>query len=371
MTQAKKVKLIHPSDLLKSSFQEYKKLFRKLVLIQIVPIAISLLRYIPMFSLTYIRSLKSVDFISTAIPYLHLLVSVTFSVLAFIATIYLLHDVSLSVTTAYKQALKKLPFVICLSILGSFITLGGLVFFILPGMFISIRLWPKIYIYITEGKQSLLKIFTRSWFYTKDYFWGIYLRRLLIVLVGLAYYVPYFIIYFPTSKAMLANHVSFIFPGSLFLIGLSIFSYFILTPITQIYLYKLYKNLAAIRSDKYKYEDNKGSNPIFITFGLIGVSMAALLTVLIILALIFGPKIKQQNEQKERYYMTNLESALARYKNEKGIYPNLLTTLKPIYISSIKDPLTSKPYTYITINKNTGYLLCSQYRTKDPVCVSK
>jgi hypothetical protein len=170
-----------------------------------------------------------------------------------------------------------------IGLLVGLITAGGYFFFIIPGIIFTIWFSFAVFILIDLDKKGLAALLT-SKEYAKGYFIGIAVRLLILALVVGLLQVP--IAIFSSVAGLLKLPAYY---NGILSILYNIFSFFVVTPMSLIYSYKLYTavkvnkgpvNVAVTASTKVKYGLVAAYGIIapIVLFGLIMLGIVALFT---------------------------------------------------------------------------------------------
>ena len=149
----------------------------------------------------------------------------------------------IGIKEAYQKSKSKIKQFFWVSILVGFITMGGFIFFAIPGFIFGVWFSFATFIVITEdlkGMDAILK----SREYVRNYWWPVFWRFLFInlVMIGIMIVVSIGSMLIP----ILGNVVSII-----------------LTPIVMIYMFLIYNNLREIKGD-FAFEPSVKARKSFI-----------------------------------------------------------------------------------------------------------
>ncbi|MGC9058663.1 MAG: hypothetical protein ACP5IJ_02425 [Candidatus Nanoarchaeia archaeon] len=143
------------------------------------------------FSLTQFSLLSALTFPFKSTQFLVLLffwffIYVIIESIAIAATILKTQKPNLSLLEALKQGFYKMPILILVSIIYGLIVAAGLILFIVPGIYLGIRLL-LCYPAVVLGKGLGLN---ESWKLTKGYFWELFVLAFILFVFGLVALLP-------------------------------------------------------------------------------------------------------------------------------------------------------------------------------------
>ena len=243
-------KLLGTFDLLGETFGIFKRRWKLLVLIQIIPAILSLI-------LGVIDPLTQSDREEISWPLV--IVIGVLGILILVVSIWAMCALMLAVARHdetgknwkdyFREGIKIFWGVLGVWILVGLATLGGFILLIIPGFIFAIWFGFAVWVYIEAGKGSgLVKALRESKRIVKGYFWSIVWRNLGFgVLIGLAAMVAYVIL------AILVALIGLAFAGNetvsaLIANVLSVPIQVVLTPISLVFAYLLYRNIRELKS---------------------------------------------------------------------------------------------------------------------------
>jgi competence protein ComGC len=264
------------------------------------------------------------------------------------ALIYAIKDSQerIGVIESYRRGWHKTISYLWISFLVGLITLGGALFFVVPGIIFFIWFSLAGFVLIAEdlrGMDALLKSreYVRGkWF---SVFWRFFFFGVIAAIPGIVFK----FVNIPFSKEIV----------ELFL-----------TPLAMSYGFLVYSNLKAVKGEM-AFAPTKGRKAVFIVIGILGI--------LIILAILLSPVFLGLGSARERARdarreadISQIQAALEMYYTEHNSYPFSLNELSPKYLPSVPlDPLKNQPYQYQSNGKD--YQVCTQLEsTKTQKCVS-
>jgi len=249
----------------------------------------------------------------------------------------------IGVIESYRRGWHKIISYWWVSLLAAFITLGGFLLLIIPGIIFAVWFSLAGFVLIAEdlkGMNALLK----SREYVKDKWGGVFWRLFFIGAMSLIIYlVP--ILIFSFLKIPFGEEII------RFIIVL------FLTPLIVTYGFLVYSNLRVIKGE-VAFTPTKGKKATFIVIGILGI--------LIIPAILFSTiflsldSAREEGRDARRQVDIHLiQSGLEMYYLEYNSYPFSLNELFPKYIPNLPvDPLTNQPYYYQLQSNGTDYQLC-------------
>ncbi|MDI6602948.1 MAG: hypothetical protein QME57_02385, partial [Patescibacteria group bacterium] len=231
----------------------------------------------------------------------------------------------IGIVEAYRRGWHKILSYLWVSLLVGFITMGGFLLFVVPGIIFAVWFSLAVFVLIAEdlkGMNALLK----SREYVRGKWGGVFWRFLFLgVLLLTIALIP--ILIFGLLKIPFGEEIS------RFVIGV------FLTPLIMTYGFLVYSNLKALKGE-IAFAPTGGQKAKFIVVGIIGL--------LLILAILFSPVFPSLGSAKERARDVRREAdinqirlGLEMYYSEHNNYPSSLNELSPKYFLSLPvDPLT-------------------------------
>lgn len=264
----KETKLISVGDLVQQSRGLYRERIGLLTKIMLLPIGLILLGDLG-------------ESFSPGIGGFLVFVGTITSFIAYPALIFVLEKSS-QFGEAYRLVLQRFWSYAWLVLLAGFVTLGGFVMLIIPGIIFGTWFAFAIYIFIIEGEKGMNALL-RSKEYVRDYWWQVFGRQLLFALAALVVIALLGII-----GTILAGEA-----GATFIVDL--FS-LVLAPLTVVYLYTMYGSLKSLKPEVVK-QAPAGPRGFFYVSAVLGVlGLIALLVLIAVVATYFvsgglGPNI--------------------------------------------------------------------------------
>ena len=177
--------------------------------------------------------------------------------------LYAIKD-SIGIKEAFKKGFKIIIPYVWIAFLVGFITIGGFVFLIIPGILFSIWLGFATYILVFEGRKGMSAIL-RSKDLVSGKWWSVFWRFLAIslILIGiiLIIFIPIFFLLWATGNIDLAEPI---------VDAVNYIIQFFVTPFSLIYGVLIYKNLRDIKKEIPYQEPTSKRKIKYILIGVIG-----------------------------------------------------------------------------------------------------
>lgn len=249
------------SDLLKSTFDLYKKNVWRLVAIVALPILFILLTMLVVTLGTMM--LPSVVAISVVVFLAGMLLIV--SVWSKTALVFAIKNINekMSFRQVFERSQKFVWHYFVISILIAFIILGGLTFLFIPAIILGVMVMFSNFVLIDQNHKDIDAL-SKSREYVRGYWWQVFARMVVVFLI-------------------------FMIISTIPLIG-NIISVFFATPFIMIYVFKMYENLKEIKSTE-NVTDNKDTKDMMILIAVIGIFIA-------LFFIKFMGKISQYDEKR-------------------------------------------------------------------------
>ena len=168
---------------------------------------------------------------------------------------------------SYRKALPLFWPMVWMSILSAFAMLGGFIVFVIPGIFIMGAIIFSCFVLVLENRHGMDSL-ARSKEYVKGRWWGVFGRYL-------AFVIPLLIIF------LLVRTIAYFIFGA----ALGTFIYYViaacLTPLMEVYLYVIYKNLVALKPE-LAGDGKKSENGFLMASAIIGLVVPAIILVLVV-----------------------------------------------------------------------------------------
>jgi hypothetical protein len=260
------------SALFSASWRTYKERFTVLIKIALIPALFLALGTI----------LVSRGFPASVFGSLFNLAGGILTIFASIAAILSLEQKT-DFNGSYRKSVSFFWPFLWVSILSGLAVIGGFIMLIVPGIILSIALGFSRFIVIVENRRGL-NVLTQSRAYAKGYWWAILGRY---VLLGLCFAAVMLVIDLPIT--LLLGKVT----GALIYAILLLF----ITPFSFVYLYNIYKNLAALKPEVAASQATTGKK--FLTASaIVGLATPIILLILfIILIAVFAKPYLDRNSK--------------------------------------------------------------------------
>lgn len=263
---------------------------------------------------------------------------------------------TIGIKDAYRRSWSKILSYWWVSLLASFVTVGGFLLFLIPGIIFAVWFSLALFVFISEDVQGMNALL-KSREYVKGRWWSIFWRFLFIGLLFLIVsMIPLLI--FSVLKIPYLGEIS------RFAIGL------FLTPLIMIYAFLVYGHLKKIKGELV-FAPTKKQKAAFITVGILGflIIPAILFSMIFLGSGSHSAREKAHDAQRESD-IRQIQTGLDMYYSEHESYPLSLEELSPEYLPAIPlDPETDAPYSYQRTS-DAEYEVCAQMETKAPKCIS-
>jgi MFS family permease len=352
--------------LLSESFKLYKKGFKVLA-------AVSLAPYLAMIFLSVLSALltgKALDMVGlypSFFPANSGVVVFVALVLIFVATFIIqlwgqtaifTASVEVEESIGFKGALrkgwKKTFSYWWLGILSGFITLGGILLFVIPAIILSVWFSMGGFVLLKEdvkGMNALLK----SREYIKGHWWGVLGRILAMGVVVGCVLIPIYAL-----EAVAQNQIVNTIASLVFLV---------IAPVFYIYLYLLYKSLVSIKGS-FEFVPKRITKLVFIALTAFGILVIPIMFWYILGASISpAEQLSKSRDARRQSDGYSLQVALEFYYGANFKYPEDLSLLVPEYLQEVpKDPKSGLEYQYQPTQEGESYQLCIEYEEKPLEC---
>ncbi len=270
------------SDLLKSTFDLYKKNVWRLVAIVALPILFIILAMLAIILGTMF--LPSMIAISVMVFLAGVLIII--SVWSKSALLFAIKNINekMSFKQVFERSQKFIWPYFVISVLVGFIILGGLTFLFIPAVILGVMVMFSNFVLIDQNHKDIDAL-SKSREYIRGYWWQVFARMVVVFLI-------------------------FMIISTIPLIG-NIVSIFFATPFIMIYVFKMYENLKEIKSTEV-VTDNKDTKDMMVLIAVIGIFIA-------LFFIKFMGKISQNNEKRmhTNSYMNDFDKG---YKNNRKMY---------------------------------------------------
>jgi len=253
-------KVISIGDLFRQSRGLYRERISTLTKIMLLPIAF--LAAGDLFGLLNILSRLGV---------LLSFIGVITSFMAALALIFALQN-NVQSGESYRLMLRRFWPYGWLTVLSGFVTLGGFVMLVIPGIIFSIWFIFAIYVFALEGEKGMNALL-RSREYVRSYWWKIFGRQVVLILSAVAVILAFGFL----GAALTGGNKS----GTNLVIDLLTL---VTTPFITAYFYVLYQNLKSLKPEVMS-QPASGPRGFFYFSAVLGVlGLVALIVVLFIIA---------------------------------------------------------------------------------------
>jgi hypothetical protein len=256
--------LISPTDLIKSAVNFYKKNWKNLSIIGIVPqLFMSILSIV--FGLVYGFDLINFDksiilsVITSIFILLMFLIAVFINLVQFVVLVRYVHShytgTKLSLEDSFKQSFPLFWSIVFIAIVTGLINIGSMILFIAPGIFIVVSSIFYIFTFVIDGKRGFSSLI-ESYRLVRGHWWQIFGR---ILFFGFCVFVIYIAL------------VIILIPLSVIGINSTLLSFFVaacIIPISYIYFYNIYTDLKHLTLIK---EVSPNYKKWLVTFMIIGI----------------------------------------------------------------------------------------------------
>ena len=314
-------RLLPPSILLKNSWAIYKKKWKSIIKLQIFYKLLFIPAFIIAFIIIYINFFKTLNPSSFSVlsPIFFITITVAF-IIVYVLVLQSMETISLTLflssgedKASVKALFKKShPLIIpgfWLTSLYSLIVIGGLLFFIIPGIIFAYYFAFSFYILVLENIRGINALYA-SREIVKERFWAIAGR--ILIIIAFTAILSLFIRYVSTAIFLLFNPNSFNFSNIisgikpefslsqsavLLIINLlmNIGYYFIITPLALIYHILLYKNAGQLYAKSFPIPNRKSKFLILLPAFFTIIIFIGILTLTIITATnLFSPPLREK-----------------------------------------------------------------------------
>ena len=373
-------RLLGPLKLLSDSWQLYKSRWKTFLGIVIVPILLILFVLlifgvgalcVGFLGIYNIGSLPA-NIITFFISFILLLaLFLTIIIIQFwsqAALFYAIKDSAenIGIKESYRRGWHKIRSFFWVSILSSFIIMGGYMFFFIPGIIFAIWFSLALYIVIAEdlnGMDALLK----SREYIRNYWWSVlwrfFVMGLFIYLIIIIFGIFIFLIAMLLGITVDLNSDSF---ETIINLPINIIS-LIFAPLMVIYPFLIYNNLKEIKGD-FEFKPSKKSKRFFIIIGLLGFLIIPFLLFSSIVLVSLNSARHKAMDATRYSDIQQLQLKLLIYSDEERIYPKSLDELDGA--EYFIDPETENPYEYRQLDNGDDYEICVQFEEENRKCFS-
>lgn len=272
------------------------------------------------------------------------------------ALLYAIRDSSegIGIKESYRRGWHKIASYLWISILAAFITLGGFLLLIVPGIIFAIWFSLAMFVLVSEDLKGMNALL-RSKEYVKGHWGGVWWR--LIFISGLN-----IVIYIIPAIILGLIKIPFGEQISQFVVGL------LLGPLATIYLFLVYSNLKSIKGE-VAFVPARSKRLTYIFIAVLGLLLIPAMFFVITFASLNSTRYKARDAKREAD-LRFLRTALDLYLDDRGGYPLALNELTPQYLTALPvDPKTNIPYFYERQGE-TDYKICAQLENRTEKCFS-
>lgn len=272
------------------------------------------------------------------------------------ALLYAIKDSSegIGIKESYRRGYRKIVPYWWISLLAAFITLGGFLLLIVPGIIFMVWFSLATFVLVSENLKGM-DVLLRSKEYVKGHWGGVFWRLIFI-------WALYLIIYFIPVLILELIDVPFGEQISQFVVGL------LLGPLTTIYLFLVYSNLKSIKGE-IAFAPARRQRLTYIFVAVLGLLLIPAMFSVITFAGLNSARNKARDAKREAD-LRFLRTALELYLDDRGGYPLALNELTPQYLITLPvDPKTNNPYFYER-QGDSDYKICAQLEARTEKCFS-
>ena len=251
-TQPQILALPGMGDLLKRTFSVYKARLGTFLGIMVLPLIYSV------FFLILPANLKKNLLLGISLFIIFWLAVMVTSLWSSVSLLYAIkeREEKIGIVESFRKGWHKIISFVWISILAGFITLGGFLLFIIPGIIFAIWFAFPIYVLVSEDLRGMNALFRSKQLVSGK--WGSVALRLFTI--GVIALVIYSVIFFPLSFFVGKKAAD---------IGDSIISLF-LTPFSVTFTFLIYEDLKKFKGEVSFEPPKRGTKIKFILIGIIG-----------------------------------------------------------------------------------------------------
>lgn len=367
-----------PGELLKESFQEFRKKYKFYLGILLLPFLINVVPVILfMFFMESISSaLTSKQFdASLLIQYPAIIIGFFVWILALIiasitsqsAILYSVthaDEADLTIGSSYKKGSKFIWQLLWIGCIYGIIVAGGMFLFVVPGIMFWTWFAFAVFILFDEnikGSNALLK----SKFYVQGYFWPILGRMFFMILISfiaslaVSFTVEFIGIF--VNLAGMPKEITYSFSQAMS----SVVSY-IITPLWLIYWYKMYARMKEIKKEQTPEQNNLAKIGMAAIFGWIIFFTFFALAIYVITRL---PSIRSYSNSID---LLTIQAPLSLYYKDNQKYPQNINELSTTYIQQLPSLYANQErFLYEPSADGQTYKLCIIENGKETECVNR
>jgi len=346
-----------PSAILREAWIIYKKKIKTFLGIMLIPVVVSLAFSLLLFGAMGLSAPDGFEIglgLSITFGIIATVVSIILYTWAQIALIYAIRE-EISVKGAYLRAKQKLVSCWWVSFLVGLITVGGVIFLIVPGLIFAIWFSFAVFVLIEEdlkGMDALLKskkYVTGRW---GSVAWRIGFMGLIVMGIAIIMNIVIGILGFSSDSGLLNTLISLV-----------------VTPLVMTYTFLLYSYAKKTR-ENLSFVPSSRNKSLFLIVGVLGTIIMAFFLLSQIAAFISYRENIKNFMQSSDTKILQLELELY-YRNHEE-YPASLEELSSCMRGSdiCKDPSTGKLYLYKAKEEGENYSLCAESIDGKKECIS-
>lgn len=242
-------------DLIRRAWQIYRERAKVFLGILVLPFALSLI-------LSLIAALPKNAILITAASFLYI-PSVIISWWSYVALLHAIkeREIKIGIKDSLGKGWNKILSFIWISFLLSFIILGGLFLFVIPGIILSVWFGFSIYVLVSEDLRGMNALL-RSKQLVNGYWWKVFWRFIAVQLMILIIILPVSVFIALSKYPALNNFYQLI---------VSIF----FMPFVAAYSYLIYEDLINLKRD-VPFVPKRGTKGKFILVGIVGLLLLGL-----------------------------------------------------------------------------------------------
>jgi hypothetical protein len=244
-------------------------------------------------------------------------------------------DGKISLLDSYSFSVKKLAAYVWTGILGIGIVTASFVFFIIPGIVVSVWFILATVLVITENKRGLDALFTSKelvknhWRQT-----ALFLAWVMAIILFCSYAVTVFKLPVETWSIFINTMSGAFYATSLVALYRQLTAQGTVTPVTS-----------------------KKRRQLYTLLVLIGIASIIVITSTTV---VFA--LKYKNDATRIIDASEIQQALVKYHQKKSVYPQTLSQLVPAYLPAVPaDPASREPFGYASTDGGKDYALIIDY----------
>lgn len=358
-TQSQILTLPGISDLLKRTFSVYKARLGTFLGIMVLPVISGLLFLIPS------AILKDIPVLGIFLFIIFWLAVVIINFWSYVSLIFAIkeREKKIGIAESFKKGWPKIISFVWISFLVGFITIGGFLLFIIPGIIFTIWFAFPVYVLVSEDLRGMNSLF-RSKQLVAEYWWKILWRFLVMGIIIL--------LFFGVLIGIAAGLI-LLFPSLIPFTDFAesvmrIISTLFITPFSVAFGFLLYEDLKKQKAQVAFEPPKKGTKIKFILIGIAGLLLVPAILASIVLVSLGGAREKA----KDARIMANMQQMRVaaeivywdeeNYSGVSCVHPELVSLCNDIKDLTGKEPIIhSSQETYCIYTK----LLSGKYYCLD------